>query len=156
SLSSGEVCQDQEIEVDCENGERKTVLMGAAPTRDAHRRINGAVATLLDLSERTRLRRRDHELFAALLEMAQALVQLDDGPVGSDSISRGSTVVAHRLVALARTVLGCERVTITAVEAETNTPRPVAAVGLTTDQEREWRARRRGSTLREYLDAEQL
>jgi hypothetical protein len=82
----------------------------------------------------------------ALLTMAEALVQLPGGSGeinaqtgGWESPAPAAThLVGLRLVALTRSVLGCRRVSLTALEQETGNLRPVAVVGLSSEEERQW------------------
>jgi len=52
--------------------------------------------------------------------------------------SEGVSKIAHRMAELTCSVLGCQRVSITAVEPETEVLHPIAVVGLPPEQERQW------------------
>ena len=162
ALTTGEVCAGEEVEIETFDGERKTMLNHAAPIRDDAGRIDGAVVAELDLTDRKRLERRTQEALNALLAMAEALVQgegdaasmeEDTKDAAAQTAAVRTTAVAQRLVALTCSVLGCRRVSITAVDPATGASRPVAAIGITAEEERAWRSSRPGASLREYLDA---
>jgi PAS domain S-box-containing protein len=99
---------------------------------------------------------RDRAALTALLDMAGALLQLDDGADTGEGVITGTDAVGQRLVVLTRRVLGCTRVSITGLDAKTGASRSVAAVGLSPDEEQRWRARAPGSTLRDYFDQTQM
>ena len=50
----------------------------------------------------------------------------------------GLDIVGRQVAELTRHVLNCRRVGIVAIEPETEIPRPIAVVGLTSDQEQMW------------------
>jgi signal transduction histidine kinase len=85
-----------------------------------------------------------NEAFRALLAMAQLIGQ--GASVASDAAAHGASErtglsakeVAHRLAELTRDVLGCQRISITIVEPETEILRPLAVIGLSPDQESKW------------------
>lgn len=116
-----------------------------APVRDAEGTVQGAVIVTRDVTERRRLERRTQEALAALLAMAEVLVQVSDaGEEVSESGTRDEAglsrehAAAYRLAELTCSVLGCSRVAILAVDPETLLQRPIAVVGLTPEQERQW------------------
>ncbi len=105
----------------------------------------GAICVFRDVTERRQLERRTHDALNALVEMAKALVQV---PVEADSVREYPAVkeqtpeaaaeVVQRLAVLTCSVLGCQRVSLVAVEPETNMLRPIVVVGLSTEQQRQW------------------
>ncbi|HEX9036628.1 MAG TPA: ATP-binding protein [Ktedonobacterales bacterium] len=132
------------------DGRTLDVNVSAAPVRDANGRITGSVTVYRDVTERRQLERRTQETLAALLEMAQALVTAtpEDGPatatisasqprarISSSQPIPPARQAARRLAELTQSVLGCKRVVITLVNPESDTIRPLAAVGLTPEQE---------------------
>ena len=64
--------------------------------------------------------------------------------------------VAQRLAELIRSVLACERVSMTLVDPETHALRSSAVVGLSPEQEQQWRERRSGYALRDALSSPEL
>ena len=88
--------------------------------------------------------------------------------VGAEPGARAEALVggtepqlAHHLAVLARDVLGCVRVSITAVEPETERLRAIAVAGLTPGQEATWWAEQReretwGARLGDDSDADQV
>ena len=132
------------------------------PIRDADGQPNGVIGVCADVTDRARLEQersalhqRTHEALDALLQMAEVLVQ--GGHMHTDAADTAPEVQpeAQRLAALTRSVLGCRRVSITAYDAATGQTRPLAAVGVTDDEERAWRSGLPGAALREYLDSDQ-
>jgi signal transduction histidine kinase/PAS domain-containing protein len=107
----------------------------------------GAICVYRDVTERRRLERRTQDALNALLAMAEALVQIPDD---ANSLREHSAVeeqtpatvteVARRLAELTCSVLGCSRVGIVAIEPETDVLHPVVVVGLSAEQEQQWRA----------------
>ena len=94
------------------------------------------------MTERRQLEKRTQAALGALLAMAETLVLPGDSP-GSKSGALTTVEVnkiAHRIAELTRSVLGCQRVSITSVEPETNMLHHVAVVGLSPDEERQWLA----------------
>src|SRR6185437_104113 len=85
--------------------------------------------------------RRTRRVLDATLHMAQSLFNPPDmlafekPPVTAQHVKH---LVAHRLAMLTCDVTGCKRVSITAVDPETNAMRAVSVVGLTPDQENQW------------------
>ncbi len=128
-------------------GREVQVSIGGAPVRDGDGQVVGAVTILYDVTERRRLERRTHEALDALLAMARALVQSSAGADGAageqgagqkERVGETASGVARELAELTRSVLGCARVAIIAVDPETRAQRRVAAVGLSAAQEQEW------------------
>src|SRR5205085_7189072 len=135
--------------------------VSGAPMRNKEGKIIGAVCICTDVTERRQLERRTQDTLNALLAMAETLVLVPDsstitGPLTLTSAEESATTgvgrVAQRLVELTRSVFGCQRVTITAVEPETHELRSVAAIGLSPEQEQQWRVRRPGFHLSDLLD----
>ena len=85
--------------------------------------------------------RRTRRVLDATLHMAQSLFNPPDSlatektPDTSQQVER---LVAHRLAMLTCDVTGCKRVSIMAVDPETDEMRAVSVVGLTPDQESQW------------------
>jgi PAS domain S-box-containing protein len=111
--------------------------MSGGPIRDASGQQLGAVLVARDVTERRRLERRTQEALEAMLLMAQALVQMP--PTPDESVSpEAPNEAAQRLVELTRRILGCQRVSMVAVELETGQQRPIATIGLTPEEEARW------------------
>ncbi len=130
-------------------GRKVELSVSGAPLLDHEGHILGAVCICRDVTERRILERRTSDALKALLTMAEALVLVPDpatSTTGELSFT-GSSRVAQRLMELTCSVLGCKRVAITSVESETNELQAIAAVGLSPEQEHEWRARRPGFIL---------
>ncbi len=155
-LLRGEVLtgpHDIDITVRTLDGRDVQLNVSGAPVRGEEGRILGAVAIYRDVTERRQLERRTHESLHALLVMAEALVQpQDDSQVPQQDATQS---VMGRLSALTRSVFGCRRVSITAYDAAGDAWQPLSAVGLSQEQEREWRSNGPGTSLRDYLDEAQ-
>src|SRR5205085_5315019 len=138
-------------------GREVELSVSGAPLLDHDGLIIGAVCICRDVTERRILERRTNDALKALLTMAEALVLVPDpatSTTGELSLT-GSSRVAQRLVELTRSVLGFKRVAITSLEPETNELPAIAAVGLSPEQEHEWRARQPGFILSNlFVDAD--
>ncbi len=107
----------------------------------------GAVCVFRDVTERRELEQRTHHTLNALLEMAETLVQVpydtdltkeQPAPVVGEYMLTMAVEGARRLAELVRSVLGCRRVGIIALNPETDVLHPLVVVGLTPEQERQW------------------
>ena len=159
-ILAGEILSDEnmmDILIHTLDGRELQLNVTGAPTYDQNGDTQGGVLIFRDVTERRRLERRTQDSLDALLMMAEALVQrpgekieTDDEPVIPD---RG---VAQRLAELIRSVLACERVSMTLVDPETHALRSSAVVGLSPEQEQQWRERRSGYALRDALSNPEL
>jgi PAS domain S-box-containing protein len=81
TLTSGQAVQNDEIEIETFDGQRKVILYSAVPLRDLSGRLNGAVVTMQDISVRHRLEQevaeRAHELEAIFEAMTDGIAFLD-------------------------------------------------------------------------------
>jgi signal transduction histidine kinase len=128
-----------------------------APTYDQNGDIQGGVLIFRDVTERRLLERRTQDALDALLMMAEELVQRPDEmgiPDADPSIP--AKEVAQRLAELIRSVLACERVSITIVDPKTHALRSSAVVGLSPEQEQAWRERRSDYMLSEQISSPEL
>jgi len=119
----------------------RQVLLNAsgAPVRDVEGNTIGGIVLLRDVTERRRLEQRTEETLNALLEMAQALVfDSPETETANDQTPSDTMRIAHRLAELTCSVLGCQRVSLSAIDPKTKIVRPVAVVGLSPEQERQW------------------
>jgi PAS domain S-box-containing protein len=107
-----------------------------------------------DVTERRRLERRTREALDALLAMAETLVAENGTEATSEHADvSGPTAaraqpIARRLAELTRGLLGCSRVSISALEGEQMVSRPIAVAGLTAAQEAQWWEEQRALTAR--------
>ncbi len=128
-----------------------------APTYDAHGNLQGGFLIFRDATERHRLERRTQAALDALLMMAEELVQHpDDQDVSDVRTPIPAREVAQRLAELIRSVLACERVSITIVDPHTHALRSSAVVGLSPEQEQQWRERRSGFSIQEQISSPEL
>ncbi len=149
-ILSGEELTDahsMDVVIRAVDGREVSLNVTGASVYNSQGRSAGAVCVFRDVTERRELERRTHDTLNALLEMAEALVQL---PHETDLMQEQSsteveeylpamaTEEARRLARLICSVLGCRRVGIIALNPETNILYPVVVVGLTPEQERQW------------------
>jgi signal transduction histidine kinase len=130
-----------------QEGNELQLNVTGAPVYDFGGRPIGAICVYRDVTERRRLERRTQDALHALLTMAEALVQVpadanfvQEQLVVEEQTPATVTEVARRLAELTCNVLGCRRVGLVAVEPETEVVRPVVAIGLSAEQEQQWRA----------------
>ncbi len=153
-LLHGEVLQSEnavDVIIIGPNGNDLQLSVTGAPVLDPTGHILGTVMICHNVTERRQLERRTQEALEALLVMAEALVQVRGDEDGWGDSSNSRSDVTQRLVELIRSVLGCKRVSITALEADMHTPHSVAVVGISPEQEALWRARASGFNLHEQL-----
>ena len=160
ALTDGTVSLAGEYDILAFDGQRKAILDSAAPLRDASGAITGAVTAIFEITERRQFERRTRDALDALLAMAETLVSengLDamglhtDGP---EPMIAQAQPIARRLAELTRGLLGCSRVSISALEGEQMASRPIAVAGLTESQEAQWWEEQRaapGRPLRESM-----
>lgn len=125
------------------DGEEVQFSLSGAPMWSHDGRIVGAVAVSRDVTERRRLEQRTREALDALLAMAEALVDIPAEAAITNRQAASASEVARRLAELASRVLGCRRLSITAIEPESELLRSVAVCGLSSEQEQRWWAERR-------------
>jgi PAS domain S-box-containing protein len=136
---AGEVLTSADIMMHAPDGSVMHLNVSGAPIRDAEGHITGAVLLYRDVTERRLLEQRTHRSLEALLEMAELLVKIPTGPdLLSEPFPNSAGEVARQLAELTCAVLGCSRIGIVLVEPETELMRPLAVVGLSPEQEREW------------------
>jgi PAS domain S-box-containing protein len=142
-ILQGEVLQGPDaadIIIQTLDGRDLELSVSGAPVRNQEGELIGALCICRDVTERRQLEKRTQAALSALLAMAETLVFSGDSP-GSKS-GELTTVevskIAHRIAELTCSVLGCQRVSLTSVEPETEVLHPVAVVGLSPDEERQW------------------
>jgi PAS domain S-box-containing protein len=148
--------QSVDLIVHTRDGRQVNLNNSGAPIRDKAGHLLGAVEVVRDVTEQRRLEQQTRDALHALLEMAEALVLVQDMPLkpsGGQRLPPAADptvyVVARRLAELTRRVLGCQQVSIAAVEPESALLRPVTVVGLSPEQETRWWA---GWEQPHYLD----
>lgn len=146
---SGEVLTDTTaVEFTARNlrGRELRINLSGAPIRDQEGNIVGAINICRDVTDRWKLEQRTQDALHALLTMAETLVQppqgsgeIDAQAGAREALAPAAThLVGQRLAELTRNVLGCRRVSLTALEQETNNLLPLAIVGLSPEEERQW------------------
>lgn len=131
-----------DVVLDTLDGRKLRFSVSGAPVLNQQGHIIGAVTVYRDVTERRLLEQRTHKALNALLSIAEALVQVPDAAEGMEQAASDTfaavSKVAQRLAELTCSVLGCQRVSISIVEPQTEVLRAVAVVGLTPEQERQW------------------
>jgi PAS domain S-box-containing protein len=133
-------CTPFEKEYIRKDGSHVPIFIGAAVIEKDPLRW---VCFVLDLTERKRLEQQTHKALYALLAMAKVIVQESDEIDTTQHETSEQPVLAARNVAqhlaeLTCSFLGCKRLSISIVEPDTEYLRPLAVVGLTPAQERQW------------------
>ncbi|WP_069806220.1 sensor histidine kinase [Thermogemmatispora onikobensis] len=148
--------QAVDIKVKQVGGEEAIFSFSGAPVRSSRGQVIGAIIIGREVTARRRLEQRAHTALSALLAMAEALVQVDDGepPPLQEGQSEGQTrLIMLRLGELTRQVLGCRRVAMLGLERETERVQHVAVTGVTPQQERLWQEIVLGTPLSAFLSA---
>jgi len=122
--------------------ERIMSITGAPIADEAGERL-GAIAIARDITHINTLQSRTQIALAALLEMAEAVVSAssaDDAGFSDAAPSASAPLhrVGRRLIELARSVLGCQRIALSVRDPETGVMRALAVAGLTPAEERQW------------------
>jgi len=124
-----------------------------APVYDALGRVDGGVVSFREVTERRAVERRTHAALDALLAMARALVrgpELAEEQEGSEEPDDLASLraVGYQLIELARNVLNCSHVGMIGVTPALDL-QPLVQVGLSPEQEQQWRVRIGGRQLSE-------
>jgi signal transduction histidine kinase/PAS domain-containing protein len=135
------------------------LAISGAPIRDEKGKIHGAVCISRDETERHMLEQRTHKALEALLRMTEELIELPTQELEAVTLTDRqrdiqSHNIAQRLVELIRSILGCERVSITTVDSQTQALVSTAIVGVSPEQEQLWRARKPHFNLHDQLVSE--
>ena len=126
------------------DGREVQVNTSGAPIRTQAGHLLGAVEVIRDVTAQRQMERQGRDALHALLEMAESLVRVQHAPTPDDGEQLRSgadptlQIVARRLAELTRRVLGCQQVSMAAVELETGAFQPVTVVGLAPGQEAQW------------------
>ena len=93
--------------------------------------------------ERQKLELRTREAFDALVAMTQVIGQGFENTDGNEDETHEQTKltaqeIARRMAELTRRFLGCQRLSISIIEPDTEMIRPLAVVGLSQEQEQQW------------------
>lgn len=127
------------------DGVERTISITGAPIADEAGERLGAIAIARDITHINTLQSRTQIALAALLEMAEAVVSASpaDGAESGDGAPLHG--VGRRLVELARSVLGCQRIALSVRDPETGVMHALAVSGLTPAEERHWRDEQRAA-----------
>ncbi len=127
------------------DGREVTLNATGAPVYDALGQVDGGVVIFREVTERRAVERRTHAALDALLAMARVLVRGPESPEEPDDLA-SLRAVGYQLIELARNVLNCSHVGMIGV-APTLDLQPLVQVGLSPEQEQQWRARIGGGEL---------
>ncbi|MGZ3673853.1 MAG: PAS domain-containing sensor histidine kinase [Ktedonobacterales bacterium] len=120
------------------DGRELEVSEHGAPIYDTSGCIIGGVLVVRDVTERRKLERRTWETLQALLGIVRVIVG-QAVPVDQSSTPDTSPVIWY-LGQLARSVLGCTRLSIKVLEPETERMQPLLRVGWPAEIEQQWSA----------------
>jgi PAS domain S-box-containing protein len=146
-LLKGETLTGADVKIKNLQGREVVLNVGGAPIRDSFGRISGCVEVFRDVTDRHRLEQRTRESLAAVIAMAEAMVQIRPRIPALEDLGDAATrtgadtplpAVARRLAELTRSVLECRHASIVAMDGPTGQLRPVTEVGLSADQEQAW------------------
>ncbi len=164
----GEVLKDAtavDVMIKARDGREVQLNVSGTPVYDQEGRIVHAVIVMRDVTERRQLERQTRDALEGLLKMAELLVKVpensanppdaiaDQSAVGDDKSAPTQVVrgVGQQLAELTCSILACQRVSITAIEAQTGELRSVGVVGISSELKHQWEARRPGFHLSELL-----
>jgi signal transduction histidine kinase/PAS domain-containing protein len=136
-----------------DDGTVRSLNVGGAPIRDEQGRLIGGVMVSRDVTDRRARERHTREVLEALLEVARTLVMPPGSEeAGADQPSARLEAIGRRLADLIWRVLGCRRLSMVAIDPRTGIQTPLAAMGLTPEEERTWREATAGVSLFEVQD----
>ena len=126
-----------------QNGTDILMNMSGAPIRENEGRIRGAVLVSRDITEQRKLELRTRESLDALLAMTQLIGHGFENTDDIEDETHKQTIltaqdIARRIAELTRDFLGCQRLSFSIIEPDTEIMRPIAVVGLTQEQEQQW------------------
>lgn len=140
------------------DGRERQLSITGAPALGEHNEVIGGVCIMHDVTERRHLEQQTHRALAALLQMAEALVQLPaaDEFMAAPDQPPNEHLVVQQLATLTQAVVGCERAMFVTVDPQTKLIHPVASVGLSDAEKQEWHRVSSPYHLEDYLAAEPL
>ncbi len=140
-----------DVQVHTLDGREREWEFSGAPIRDGAGVIRGGVVMFHDVTERRALARRTADSLAALLKMAQTLVE----EIGSDHQAIGNdTEVLPRIVRLIQRVMDSQYTAAALVTPESGTVSPLAVVGVAPEVETRWWRALSGGNITDFLPLE--
>ena len=132
------------------DGRSVDVQVTGVPLRTRGEGIIGTVATYRDITQQRNLERRSAEALQAFLGVAEALTAPDAAE--TPTALEGNAVV-RRVAELAYSLLGCQRMSLAALDPETERLLPAFGLGWTMEAERQWKAQGNRYRLGDYIPA---
>lgn len=121
-------------------GQELQLNVSGAPLYNREGELVAALCICRDVTERRKLEQRTHDALDALLTMAEALVMYGDEEVQADRGRDGNVGgIAVRMARLTSRVLSCPRISIFLIDSLSGLLRPMAAMGLGSCSEEDWR-----------------
>ncbi|HEY1353213.1 MAG TPA: PAS domain S-box protein [Ktedonobacteraceae bacterium] len=121
-------------------GQELQLNVSGAPLYNREGELVAALCICRDVTERRKLEQRTHDALDALLAMAEALVMYGDEEVQGDRGRDGNGGgIAGRMARLTSRVLSCPRISIFLIDPISGQLRPMAAMGLDSRSEEDWR-----------------
>jgi len=126
-----------------QNGTDILLNISGAPIWNKEDQIKGAVVVSRDVTELRNLELRTHEALEALLAMTQIIghgFENSDGTKDETDEQKRLTAqeIARRMAQLTSHFLGCQRLSISIVDPDSEIIHPLAVVGLSAEQEQQW------------------
>jgi PAS domain S-box-containing protein len=155
-LRHGEVVPGEEVEIIDFTGQHKTILNAAAPIRDAQGVVSGAVVAEMDITERKRREEQVHGALHDFLALAEALiVPMESSQPQDDIVAAPESLAISRFAELILDIFACQSAHVWTVEPASDRYTLVAAVGLSSEEERRLKEALQGVSIHELFTAEQ-
>ncbi|WP_161975586.1 sensor histidine kinase [Tengunoibacter tsumagoiensis] len=121
-----------DVRITTQTGRELQLSLSGGPIKKRNGEVSGAVAIYRNVTERRIIEQHNSEVLQALLAMAEVLVQgIDQSVTGDLQTTSSLTRVLQRLTRLSCSILGCQNISLTLVDAESNLLYPVTFFGST-------------------------
>jgi PAS domain S-box-containing protein len=126
-----------------QDGTEILLNISGAPIWSKEHQIKGAVVVSRDVTELRNLELRTHEALDALVAMTQLIGHGFENSEGSEDKTHGqkrltTQEIPRRMAELTCDFLGCQRLSISIIEPDSEIVRPLAVAGLSEEQEQQW------------------
>jgi signal transduction histidine kinase/PAS domain-containing protein len=132
-------------------GREVVVNVDGVPLHDQGGAVTGYVEVYRDMTARHHMEQQTRETLAALVAMAEAMVQIrpatstinevdktDEVSTSAVVADTGLSLIARHMAELTQSTLGCRHVSVVAVDTHTGKLDPVTEVGLPPEQAQTW------------------